>query len=60
MIDRILAVLAITGLILFFAPIAWKVPAVPLLVLFVVIVSMAAFDFWREIRGRAARNRDDG
>lgn len=55
MTDILLAVLSISALGAFVGLIAWKVPALPLLILFAVIVLMAGYDFWRDLRMRRSR-----
>ena len=48
--DIVMAVIGLAGLAIFLGIIIWRVPQVPLIVVFTVVFVMAAFDFWRELR----------
>jgi hypothetical protein len=48
--EIIIACLGLIGLGLFLIPIAWRVPQLPLLIVFGGVFLLAAFDFWRELR----------
>lgn len=50
MLDRFLAALSIIGVILYFLPLILAVPAPALITVLVLVVLMAAFDFWRELQ----------
>ena len=50
--DRIIATLAILSVVLFLGIIGWNVPRITLLIVLTVVVLMAAYDFWRELRPR--------
>jgi len=50
MIDKLFAVFALLLLASFLGIIAWRVPQLPLIVVFSVVFVMAAYDFWRELR----------
>lgn len=49
MSDRILAVLSILGLIAYFLPLILSVPAPALIIVLLVVIGMAAYDFWLEL-----------
>ena len=55
--DGILALAAIVGLALYLAVLIWYVPQPALIVVCVVTVLMAAFDFVREFRQHRSENR---
>lgn len=50
--DIIMAIISLAGLATFLGIIIWRVPQLPLIIVFVVVFLMAAFDFWRELRSR--------
>lgn len=50
MLDRVLAVLAIFSVILYFLPLIISVPAPALVCVLVLVILMAIYDFWRELR----------
>ena len=50
MLDRVLAVLALISVILYFLPLIISVRAPALLCILVLVILMAAYDFWRELR----------
>jgi hypothetical protein len=58
--DRLLAALALLGLVAFLGVIAWFVPESDLIVVFVIVVAMAFYDFflYGARRHRAARERE--
>ena len=48
--DIVMAILGLAGLAVFLGIIVWRVPQIPLIIVFTVVFLMAAFDFWRELR----------
>ena len=48
--DITMAIIGLAGLATFLGIIIWRVPQVPLIIVFVLVFLMAAFDFWRELR----------
>ena len=50
MLDLFLAVLSIIAVIAYFLPLMISVPAPALFCVLVIVVLMAAYDFWRELR----------
>jgi uncharacterized membrane protein YfcA len=50
--DVVLALFALAGLVVFLGIIVWRVPEVPLIVVFGVVFLLAAYDFLLELRGR--------
>ena len=52
MIDKIFAPLALILLIVFMAVILWNVPRIELIVITVICVGMAVYDFYRHFKGR--------
>lgn len=53
--DVVLALFALAGLVVFLGIIVWRVPEVPLIVVFGVVFLLAAYDFLLELR-RGRRN----
>ena len=49
MTDRILALLALIGLVAFVIVVPLFVPEIDLIVLAIITVGLAAFDFWRDL-----------
>ena len=52
MTDRILAFLALVGLIAYFLPLILTVPAPALITVLCIVIVMAAYDFIRELRAQ--------
>lgn len=50
--DIVLAVFALAALVFFLGIIVWRVPEVPLIVVFSFVFLLAAYDFWLELRHR--------
>ena len=48
--DITMAVISLAGLAVFLGIIIWRVPQLPLIIVFVLVFLMAAYDFWRELR----------
>ncbi len=47
MTDKIMAVVALTTMIVFLAVVAWHVPDIDLIIVIVLVSGMAIYDFWR-------------
>lgn len=47
--DILQAVFSLAGLLVFLGIIVWKVPELPLIIVFGVVFLMAAYDFWLEL-----------
>ena len=45
-----MAIIGLAGVAVFLGVIVWRVPQIPLIIVFTVVFLMAAFDFWRELR----------
>lgn len=54
--EIVLACLAVLSLGLFLSVIAWRVPDLPLLIVFGAVLAMAVFDFWRTSRQQWRQN----
>ena len=52
MTDRILAFLALAGVVAYFLPLILTVPAPALITVLVLVIAMAAYDFVRELRAQ--------
>lgn len=48
--DFVMAIIGLAGVAVFLGIIVWRVPQIPLIIVFTVVFLMAAFDFWRELR----------
>jgi hypothetical protein len=48
--DITMAIISLAGLSTFLGIIIWRVPQLPLIIVFGLVFLMAAFDFWRELR----------
>ncbi len=53
--DRVFAALAYFCLAVFLGVVAWRVPRLDLAVIVVVVLALAAFDVWTELRARGRR-----
>ena len=50
--DMVMAVVGLAGLAIFLGIIIWRVPQLPLIIVFTAVFLMAAYDFWRELRSQ--------
>lgn len=55
--DIVMSVAGLAGLAVFLGIIVWRVPEVPLIVVFVGVFLMAVFDFWHELRSHNLNGR---
>ena len=55
--DIVMAFIGLAGLAIFLGIIIWRVPQVPLIVVFTAVFVMAAYDFWRELRAHRQNGR---
>ena len=58
--DNLFAAVALALLVGFLGIIAWKVPQLPLIIVISVVLLMAVFDFWLELRRRRRKQGDGG
>ena len=56
-LDIVIAAAGLAGLAFFLGLIIWRVPEVPLIVVFTGVFLMAVYDFWRELRSRRLNRR---
>ncbi|WP_274627279.1 hypothetical protein [Arvimicrobium flavum] len=53
--NRVFAVIAYLCFALFLGVVAWRVPRLDLAVIVTVVLALAAFDIWTELRARGRR-----
>ncbi|WP_260291587.1 hypothetical protein [Sedimenticola hydrogenitrophicus] len=50
MLDKIMAIIALTTMITFLAVVAWFVPDIDLIIVISLVSLLAIYDFWRTLR----------
>lgn len=54
--DIVLAIFALAGLAVFLGIVIWRVPHLPLIVVFTFVFLLAAYDFWLELTTKREEN----